>query len=167
MRLTPRGLFAFGRTIPCSIGKGMLSNDKKEGDGATPIGDHLVEAVFYRPDRLRPPNPWAIPIGPWDLWSDDPAHANYNSPVKAPYPHSHEKMRRADPLYDIVIVLDWNRCPPVADRGSAIFMHQWRRPGFPTEGCIAVKRSDLLWLTERIAPGCRLIVPPLAPLTQR
>jgi len=33
---------------------------------------HIV-AMFYRPDRMARPAPWAQPIGPSDLWSDDPA----------------------------------------------------------------------------------------------
>ena len=69
------------------------------------------------------------------------------------------RVRRADPLYDIVLVTDWNW--PVAEPGlgSAIFLHQWRRKGYPTEGCIAFARHDLRWITARIAPGARVIVP--------
>ncbi|MDX2484349.1 MAG: L,D-transpeptidase family protein, partial [Pseudodonghicola sp.] len=42
--------------------------------------------------------------------------------------------------------------------GSAIFLHQWRRPGSPTEGCIAFSRADLHWLAARVLPGSRIIV---------
>jgi L,D-peptidoglycan transpeptidase YkuD (ErfK/YbiS/YcfS/YnhG family) len=57
--------------------------------------------------------------------------------------------------------MDWNLNTPVPGRGSAIFIHQWRRPGYPTEGCIAFSRQDLHWLARRIAPGTRVIVPDL------
>ncbi|MCP6053683.1 hypothetical protein NL338_26220, partial [Klebsiella pneumoniae] len=46
---------------------------KREGDGATPAGIHRIAGLLYRPDRLPRPAPWAEPIGPGDLWCDDPA----------------------------------------------------------------------------------------------
>ena len=66
-----------------------------------------------------------------DLWSDDAGHEDYNLMVRAPYPYSHEVLRRADPLYDIVLITDWNWPRAVRGRGSAIFVHRWRRPGVP------------------------------------
>ncbi len=155
--LTRRGLRVLGRILPCSIGKGGIRADKREGDGATPVGEHRITGMFYRPDRLPAPRPWARPIRPGDLWSDASGHTAYNSLVRAPYPASHEVMRRADPLYDIVLVTDWNE-EGAAGRGSAIFLHQRRRAGYPTEGCVAFARPDLIWLARHIVPGARLIV---------
>ena len=156
--LTPRGLLAFGRRLPCTSGRGGLTGDKREGDGATPRGAHRIAGLLYRADRVARPAPWAEPIGLRDLWSDDPDDPCYNGPVRAPHDHSHERLRRPDPLYDLVLVTDWNR-PAVPGRGSAIFLHRWRRPGAPTEGCIALKPGDLAWLARRIRHGHRLIVP--------
>nr|WP_175582168.1 L,D-transpeptidase family protein [Phaeobacter sp. HF9A] len=147
-----------GRLIPCSIGKGGIRTDKLEGDGATPVGSHQITGMLYRPDRMTAPQAWAHPIRPGDLWSDDVADLNYNHLVRAPYRYSHERMRRADPLYDLVLLTDWNWPDAVSGRGSAIFLHQWRRPGYPTEGCIAFSRSNLRWIAERLQPGARLIV---------
>ena len=158
LRLTPRGLWCGGRYYPCAIGKGGIRSDKREGDGATPRGVHHVEALLYRPDRMIRPSPWAVPIGPRDLWSDAPSEADYNSHVRAPYAASHEALRRADPLYDLVLVLDWNYAPAAPYRGSAIFIHQWRRRGYPTEGCIALSRADLRSVAAQVAPGTRVIV---------
>ncbi len=157
--LTPKGLRAFGRLYPCTNGKGGLTNRKREGDGATPRGTHRLIGMLYRPDRMARPAGWALPIRPTDLWSDDPNHADYNMMVRAPYGGSHERLRRADPLYDLVILTDWNWPYPVKGRGSAIFMHQWRRPGYPTEGCIALARSDLRDLAARIRLDTNLIIP--------
>ncbi|SMO68382.1 L,D-transpeptidase family protein [Ruegeria faecimaris] len=157
--LTRRGVRFRGGYFPCSIGKGGLSNSKREGDGATPTGCLNIVGMLYRPDRLARPSPWAIPIGPQDLWSDDVQDTQYNHMVSAPYPFSHEKLRRADPLYDLVLITDWNWPNAVAGRGSAIFLHQWRRPGFPTEGCVAFRRDHLRWIARRIEPGTRLIIP--------
>jgi L,D-peptidoglycan transpeptidase YkuD (ErfK/YbiS/YcfS/YnhG family) len=157
--LTPRGLRFFGTTYPCSIGKGGRTLNKLEGDGATPVGVHRVVGLLYRADRVSRPADWAVAIGPRDLWSDDPAAPDYNLMVKAPYPHSHEKLRRADPLYDVVLLTDWNWPDAKPGRGSAIFLHQWRRPGYLTEGCIALRRDHLLQIAKAAAPGTRLIVP--------
>ena len=140
------------------IGKGGLSAAKSEGDGATPRGVHRLVGMLYRPDRLVQPRVWAEPIGPRDLWSDESGDASYNLPVRAPHGGSHERLRRADPLYDLVIVTDWNWPEAEAGKGSAIFLHQWRRSGYPTEGCVAFARADLHWIAARIEIGTRLIV---------
>lgn len=159
MVLTPLGLRFGGRVIPCAIGQGGVSTAKAEGDGATPAGLWRITGCLYRPDRLRPPAPWARPILPGDLWCDDPAAAGYNHAARAPLAASHEALRRADPLYDVVLTTDWNWPDAVPGRGSAIFLHQWRRPRFGTAGCIAFARRDLLWIAGRAAPGTRVVVP--------
>lgn len=159
MVLTPAGLRFAGRLIPCGIGRGGVSAAKREGDGATPAGVHRIVGLLYRPDRIAPPAPWAEPIGPRDLWCDDSGHSAYNRWVRAPFAASHERLRRPDPLYDLVLVTDWNWPDPRPEAGSAIFLHQWRRPRHPTAGCIAMSRPDLAWLAARAAPGTRLAVP--------
>ncbi|MFD1508979.1 L,D-transpeptidase family protein [Lacimonas salitolerans] len=157
--LTPTHLRFLGRRFPCTIGRGGVTDAKAEGDGATPRGTHRIVGLLYRPDRMARPADWAVPIRPGDLWSDDTGHEDYNLMVRAPYPHSHETLRRADPLYDLILITDWNWPSAVRGRGSAIFIHQWRRPGFPTEGCIAFRRDHLLWIARHIRYETRLIVP--------
>ena len=159
MVLTPMGLRFHGRMFPCSIGRAGVVQDKREGDGGTPAGVLRITGALYRPDRLsasRVPV-WAREIGPGDLWSDDPADPGYNRPARAPHGFSHEALRRPDPLYDLVLLTDWNTAPARPGRGSAIFLHTWRRPGFPTAGCIAFARPDLLWIAARVAPGTRIV----------
>ena len=156
--VTPQGLRFQGRLYPCTVGKGGITNRKHEGDGATPRGIHRLVGMLYRPDRLARPANWALPIGPQDLWSDDPGHEDYNMMVRAPYPFSHEKLRRADPLYDLVILTDWNWPYAVKGRGSAIFIHQHRRPGYRTEGCIALSRKHLHSIAPKITLQTRLVV---------
>ena len=114
--------------------------------------------MLYRADRIAKPADWALPIGPRDLWSDDPRHEDYNLMVRAPYAPSHEVLHRADPLYDLVILTDWNWPRAVRGHGSAIFLHQWRRPGYPTAGCVAFSRRDLHWIAPRLTYETRLIV---------
>lgn len=161
IRLTPMGLWARGRLLPCSVGRGGLTGAKREGDGATPLGRHRITGLLYRPDRLASPAEWARPILPGDLWCDASDHPAYNHAARAPFAASHEAMRRPDPLYDIVLITDWNWPEAQPGAGSAIFLHQWRRPGFPTAGCIAMARRDLAWLASRVRPGEVLEVPAL------
>ena len=160
LRLTPQGLRAGDRVLPCTVGRGgiVAGEAKREGDGATPCGVHRIVATLFRPDRMAPPAPWARPIGPRDLWCDDPASPRYNHAVRAPFGASAERMRRADRLYDLVLVLDWNRPRAVPGRGSAIFVHRWRGPGHPTEGCVALAPEALRWLAARTPPGTPFLV---------
>ena len=160
MVLTPTGLRFQGRRFACTIGRGgvVAAERKREGDGGTPAGIHRIVGMLYRPDRMARPTDWALPIGPMDLWSDDVRDPDYNLMVRAPHEFSHERLRRADPQYDLVLITDWNWPYSVPGRGSAIFIHRWRRPCAPTAGCVALAPQDLLWIAQRLRPQSRLIV---------
>lgn len=145
-----------GLSLPCTLGRSGLSARKREGDGATPRGRMALLHGFYRPDvhRIRPRT--ALPLRalrPDDGWGDAPADRNYNRPVRRPYPASHEALWRADGLYDLVLVLDWNLTPRARGRGSAIFLHLSRPDGGPTAGCVAVSPAHMRRLIARLAPG--------------
>ena len=158
--VTPTGARFLNRRFPVTLGRGGVvpAGMKREGDGATPAGVHRIVGMLYRPDRLVKPADWAVPIGPGDLWSDDQRDPDYNLMVRAPHPFGHEKLRRADPLYDLVLITDWNWPQAVKGRGSAIFVHSWRRPCFPTAGCVAFDREDLFWIAPRIRHQTRLVI---------
>lgn len=162
MVLTPRGIRFRGRVLPCVIGRGGITRHKAEGDGATPAGTHRITGTLYRADRLPRPAAWAKAIGPSDLWCDAPDHPAYNRATRRPLDASHERLHRGDPLYDIVLLTDWN-IPARPGKGSAIFLHQWRRRDWPTAGCIAFSRRNLIWLARHARPGTRLIVPASLP----
>ncbi len=158
IHVTRWGARAFGRRLPCVVGRGGITGAKREGDGATPEGVHRIVGLLYRPDRMARPADWALPIRPGDLWSDDPRDEDYNLMVRVPYRARAERLRRADPLYDAVLITDWNWPQAVPGHGSAIFLHAWRRPRFPTEGCVAFDPADLAWLLPRIRYETRLLV---------
>lgn len=161
--VTPTGARFLGRHLPCAIGRGGIATDKREGDGATPAGCHRIVGGAWRPDRLRPP-PAPIPmlpLRPGLVWSDDPRDPHYNHLATGrDHPFGHERMWRADPLYDLVLFTDWNWPDARAGLGSAIFIHRWRKPGHPTEGCVAFAPQDLDWILSRLGPRSRLIVRP-------
>lgn len=149
-----QGLLQAGRAVfPCALGRGGMSSNKREGDGATPIGGMRLLSGYFRADsvqrgRTRLP---LSPIAPTLGWCEVPDDRNYNRPVRIPYGASHETMRRADDLYDVCIVLDWNVEPRRRGRGSAIFFHL-ARPGFtPTQGCVAVTRSVMMRLLPHLS----------------
>lgn len=156
--VTRWGARFMNRRFPCSIGRGGITLAKREGDGATPAGTHRLVGMLYRPDRITAPADWALPFGPGDLWSDDPKDYDYNTMVRAPYAFGHERLSRPDPLYDLILITDWNWPYATRGKGSAIFIHTWRKPRHPTAGCIGFARADLIWIAARIRHQTRLII---------
>ena len=154
------------RSLPCALGRSGITGRKREGDGATPRAKLSLIAGRYRADRVgRPVASRLGHVASWSFWKRIDAHDGwcdapftpvYNRQVRTPHPQSHEEMRRADHLYDRMIILDWNITSRAQGRGSAIFLHQAReersedgtRTLKPTEGCIALKADD--W--RRLAP---------------
>jgi L,D-peptidoglycan transpeptidase YkuD (ErfK/YbiS/YcfS/YnhG family) len=143
-----KGILRAGNlTLHCALGKGGISANKREGDGATPLASLRPLAVFFRGDRRLPGLAQTrlpkIMIRPDHGWCDAPGDYRYNLPVRTPYPASHETMLREDRLYNVCIVLDWNMRPARRNRGSAIFMHIAKAGMKPTEGCIALQPRDM------------------------
>lgn len=141
---------------PCAIGHGDTkeADQKREGDGATPLGYWPFLWVYYRPDRLSPPQT-ALPVVPLarhDGWCDAPAHKLYNEPISLPFSASHEQLWREDHIYDVIIVLKHNFRPAIAGKGSAIFLHLARHDYKPTEGCVALKLEHMLAFLRHAAP---------------
>lgn len=153
----PDGRLVAGEaTYRCALGRGGVRRDKREGDGATPIGVWPARQLWYRRDRLTAPPATGLPsrvITPADGWCDDPADPAYNRWVPLPYPGRHERLWRADPLYDLLVVLGYNDQPVVPGLGSAIFLHVAKPDYAATEGCVALARPDLLAVLARLGPG--------------
>lgn len=146
-----------GHEARAALGKGGVrpAKDKREGDGASPLGVWPLRRVLYRPDKVSPPITAlpVEPIGREDGWCDASGDPNYNRPVVLPYPASAERMWREDDVYDLVVVLGHNDSPPEAGLGSAIFLHLARADFSPTEGCVALARADLEALLAVARPG--------------
>ncbi len=147
-----QGLLQAGKlVIPCALGKGGITANKREGDGATPLAAMRILSGYFRNERFAGARRTLLPMAATDAglgWCDAPGDRNYNRPVRLPCKASHETMQRADHLYDACLVLDWNIAPRRRGRGSAIFFHL-ARPGYtPTEGCVAISRRDM----ERLLP---------------
>lgn len=147
----------------CAYGKGGVVSDKKEGDGATPVGAFPLRQVFYRPDRLPPPVT-ALPVfalRPDMGWCDEQTDPLYNWLITLPYPARHEKLWREDHLYDLILVVGYNDAPVILDKGSAIFIHIAKENYAPTEGCLAFSLVDLQSILTQLTPSSKVIINPI------
>jgi L,D-peptidoglycan transpeptidase YkuD (ErfK/YbiS/YcfS/YnhG family) len=157
----PFGRFHAGPVVVrCAIGRAGIRQDKREGDRATPAGAFRLLGGFFRAERVSR-KAWVSPMRPArpsDGWCDDPRSAHYNRRVVLPCRANREKLWRADRLYDLVIVLDYNIHPRRKNRGSAIFLHCARPDFAPTSGCIALRLDDLRRLLPRLSRKAVLTV---------
>ena len=143
-----------------ALGCGGIRALKREGYGGTPFGRFPVRQVLYRAGRMfRPRTHFPVrAIRDHDGWCDYPADRNYNRLIRLPSRRSAEGLKRADMLYDLVLVLGYNDRPRVRGKGSAIFVHLARPDFTPTEGCIALTRHDLLMLLAQLRRGSKIVV---------
>ena len=154
------------KSFPCALGKKGITLSKCEGDHKTPCGTFPLRTVFYRYDKLSKPIYSQVPMMALlkeDGWCDDPSDAAYNQPVMLPYHASAESLWREDELYDVIVVLGHNDRPVEKDKGSAIFLHVAKdlnddRSFEGTEGCIALKKQDLLEILPILSPETTLRV---------
>ena len=144
----------------CSIGKSGFSKNKKEGDGFTPVGTFYIECIYYRADKIENLDTKINKtiIDESDGWCDDAGHKEYNQLIRFPFNFSAEKLFREDSLYNVVCVLNYNTNPVTPGIGSAIFMHVAHNKYKPTEGCVALKQEDLIYLLSLIDNKTEIIL---------
>ena len=136
----------------CAIGKRGIGDKRKEGDLITPKGNYKIKYILYRKDRIKKIQSKLkkIIIRKNMGWCDDPHSKQYNKLVKLPYSYSHEKLYKKQNIYDVILVLNYNMNPIIKNKGSAIFIHVSMRNYKKTEGCIALKKSDLLKVIKEL-----------------
>ncbi len=83
-------------------------------------------------------------------WCDDPRSDKYNKLIKLPSNYSYEKLYKEDNIYDIVLVLNYNMDPVIKNKGSAIFIHITKKNYKKTEGCVAIKKIQLLEIIKKL-----------------
>ena len=134
---------------------------KKEGDGKAPAGVFALGTAFgFASERaawLRLPY---VPLTPSVECVDDTASRRYNLIVDRLAVgdvdwNSSERMRSVEG-YRWGLVVRHNAQPPVAGRGSCIFLHIWAGPGHGTAGCTALEEENLTellrWLDPKKSP---------------
>lgn len=128
-----------------------------EGAGRTPAGVYrLTQAFGNRPNpgtRLAYRRVTAL-----DWWDEDPASPRYNQMVasRSSPGGASENLYDAGAAYAAAVVIDYNMDPVVPGRGSGFFLHV--SMGAPTEGCVAIPRSDLYWIMRWLDPARRPVI---------
>ena len=144
----------------CAFGKAGIGNKKFEGDNVTPKGEFRIVKIYYRKDRLKKlSSKFTLTkiiknIG----WCDDPKSRKYNQPIKLPTKYGHEILYRRDNIYNLILVLNYNMKPTIKNKGSAIFIHVAKKNYKKTAGCIALKKSDLIFLVKEIKKNTKVII---------
>jgi L,D-peptidoglycan transpeptidase YkuD (ErfK/YbiS/YcfS/YnhG family) len=142
----------------CCIGRKGLTKNKKEGDKKTPKGTFEIENLYYRKDRLVQPTTSlkCIEIKKDMGWCDDMNFpGKYNKKIKIEKKIKHEKLKRKDYKYDLLIPIKFNFKKPVLGLGSCIFIHL-TKDYKPTAGCIALKKRDFLIMLKLINKNTKI-----------
>jgi len=142
----------------CALGKGGVNKKIKEGDGITPKGVFKITKIYYRADKIKiiKTNIKKIKITKNMGWCDDPVSRFYNRQIKLPSKFSYEKLYRNDDLYDLIAVMNYNTNPIIKNKGSAIFMHISKNSYKKTQGCIALKKKDLINILTEIKKNTKI-----------
>ena len=142
----------------CALGKNGIRQKESEGDFVTPKGKYKIIKIYYRADRIKKISSALkkIKIKKNMGWCDDVNSKYYNKQIKINKKISHEKLYRKDNVYDIVVVLNYNINPIIKGKGSAIFLHVAKKNYKKTQGCIALKKSELLNLVSKIKKNTQI-----------
>ena len=142
----------------CALGKAGIKKKKKEGDNITPKGTYKIIRIYCRKDRIRQVKSRIkiYKINKKIGWCDDPRSKKYNQLIKLPSQFGHEKFYRNDHLYDLILVLNYNMKPIIKNKGSAIFIHLAKRNYYPTKGCIALSKNNLLIILNKINKNTKI-----------
>mgnify|MGYP001281648780 CR=1 FL=1 len=136
----------------CCIGKKGWTDNKKEGDKKTPKGTYEIGNLYFRKDRQEKPSTLlkCIEIKKGMGWCNDIRFPKkYNKAFKIEKKIKHEKLKRKDYKYDLLIPIKYNFKKPVTGLGSCIFIHL-TKDYKPTAGCIALKEKDFLIMLKLI-----------------
>ena len=136
----------------CAVGKRGISIKKKEGDFITPKGTFKIREIFYRKDRVQNliTRIKKTVIRKNMGWCDDPKSSKYNKLIYFPFKYRAEKLYRSENIYDIILVLNFNMNPVKKNKGSAIFIHVAKKNFQPTQGCVALDKSELIKMVKSI-----------------
>ena len=142
----------------CCIGKRGTTSTKKEGDKKTPQGTFKLGNIYYRKDRKEKPSTIlkCIEIKKDMGWCDDIRFPKkYNKLFKIQKKIRHEKLKRKDHKYDLLIPIKYNFAKPIVGLGSCIFIHL-TKDYRPTAGCVALSEKDFLIMLKIIKNNSKI-----------
>ena len=139
------------------IGKNGITNDKREGDGKTPIGKYNLGVAFGTHDNVKFSN--YIKINENLYWVDDVNSKFYNqlvdiTKVKRDW-NSSEHLIEYPKQYEYAIEIKTNP-KNVPGKGSAIFLHC--SVGTPTLGCVAIESRNMKFLLDNIESNTKICI---------
>jgi L,D-peptidoglycan transpeptidase YkuD (ErfK/YbiS/YcfS/YnhG family) len=148
------------RKFRCALGKAGIQKKKEEGDNITPKGNYNIIKIYYRSDRLKKlSSKFKLTKITKNMgWCDDPKSRKYNQLIHIPTKYSHETLYRRDNIYDLILVLNYNMKPTIKNKGSAIFIHVAKNNYNKTAGCIALKKTDLIYLIKEIEKNTKVVI---------
>ena len=142
----------------CCIGKNGSTNNKKEGDRKSPKGVFNIENLYYRKDRMNKPETFlkCVKIKNNMGWCYDVNFpTKYNKRIKISKKIKHEKLKRKDHKYNLLIPIKYNFKNPTVGLGSCIFIHL-TNDYKPTAGCIALAEKDFLIMLKLIKKNSKI-----------
>ena len=89
-------------------------------------------------------------------WCDDSKSKSYNKLINLPFNYNYEELYKRENIYDVILVLDYNMKPIKKNKGSAIFIHVAKKNYSKTQGCIAIKKRELLKIAKEIKTNTRV-----------
>lgn len=127
----------------------------------TPRGVFTVTEAFGRARDPGSALPYTrVSLSHW--WVSDVRSRHYNAMrvcrpgASCGFRQSKSEQLGAIDAYEYAIVIDYNREPIVAGRGSAFFLHVTE--GKPTQGCISMPESDMKWLLRWLDPSAQSVI---------
>ena len=142
----------------CCVGKNGITPFKKEGDFKTPKGIFEIGNLYFRKDRLKKPKTKlkCVEIKNKMGWCNDVNQIKkYNRLINTKENIKHEKLKRKDYKYDLLIPIKYNFKKPIKNRGSCIFIHLTKNYK-PTAGCIALSKKDFLIMLKLIKKNTKI-----------
>lgn len=148
---------AAGGPYPARVGRNGVRANRREGDGTTPAGVFPIGRTMYGNE----PNPGVrfryVRLRCGDWWVEDPRSAVYNTFQRVgcgrqpPFRVKTPDMSKSPTAYPYVAVVEFNMNPVVPGRGSGIFLHA--QTGGSTNGCVSLRRADLVRVLRWLRPG--------------
>ena len=146
--------------VKCAIGKRGINNKKKEGDLITPKGTFKIKKLLYRRDKIGAINTnlKKTVIKKNMGWCNDIKSKDYNKLISFPFRFTAERLYRKDNIYDLILVLNYNMNPIRKGKGSAIFIHIAKNNFSATEGCVALKKNNLIKVIKKLNKNIKVII---------
>lgn len=139
------------------VGRKGIRRNRREGDGTTPMGTFPIGRTMYGNERDPGVSFPYVRLRCGDWWVEDPSSPAYNTfqrvgcSRRPPFETTTPDMSKERRAFPFLAVVDFNMRPTIPGRGSGIFLHA--ETGGPTNGCISLRRADLVRVLRWLSPG--------------